>query len=825
LVLNHIGLKAPAFTHLKIAKELETTPRVGPSYMGMRPLLRPRRSTMRLLTLVSSFSVLLLSANAQAAGLLAPTDQTLPPLRVTDHLVDVEIHDQVALTSITQTFHNDTNRRLEATYIFPLPENADLTNFQMTFNGKMVEGEVLPADKARQIYESIVRRTKDPGLIEFIGRRLLQMRVFPIEPGSDTTIKLRYQQINRPISGMSGYHYPLRTRKTAGQAYGLVRFAVKLRTTAPLKNIWSPSHAVEIVRDGEYAATIAYEASGGSLEDDFLLLYDTDASDLGLSLVAHKPEKEKPGHFVLMLTPKQLWPKQSYQPQDVVFVIDTSGSMAGEKIEQARRSLQFCIEKLDDRDRFSVVRFSTGFDVLFDQLQAATKDNLAKAHAFIEAFEARGGTNIADTLGHVMTMRPRGDEADQARPFVVVFLTDGKGNRGPDEILAMLKNADSQGMRIFPFGVGHDVNTILLDRLANEHTGRTTYVQPGENLELVLGDFFAVISQPVLTNLRLTLPGVGVTEQFPATLGDLYHGQQLIIAGKFSSAATGPVKLTAMRESKQVEYSWPKAAFTNTAEAEYVPAVWAGRKIAYLIDQIRAHGESQEMIGEILELSQKYGIQTPYSSWLIVPEQQQVVIRHRLRAERRAPGFGMGGGGGGMPGRRSRPAAQAALERLVSPDTIAGWTTDPDALGLFGDEFGQVSLTEAELAVAQESGEVANLIARKNAALKQMLSKDADRLDARLLAVRRINQRWYHRMGAFLVDEEFTEDTQVITVKFGSDAYFELARGRSDLREVLAASRLVVVLVAQKKAVLVSDTQGIEKFSDQQREEFRLLSD
>ena len=787
---------------------------------------------MRLLTLVSSFSVLLLSANAQAAGLLAPTDQTLPPLRVIDHLVDVEIHDQVALTSITQTFHNDTNRRLEATYIFPLPENADLTNFQMSFNGKMIEGEVLPADKARQIYESIVRRTKDPGLIEFIGQRLLQMRVFPIEPGSDTTIKLRYQQINRPISGMSGYHYPLRTRKTAGQAYGLVRFAVNLHTTAPLKNVWSPSHAVEIVRDGEYGAKIAYEASGGSLEDDFLLLYDTDASDLGLSLVAHKPEKEKPGHFVLMLTPKQLWPKQSYQPQDVVFVIDTSGSMAGEKIEQARRSLQFCIEKLDDRDRFSVVRFSTGFDVLFDQLQAATRDNLAKAHAFIEAFEARGGTNIADTLQHVMTMRPRGDEADQARPFVVVFLTDGKGNRGPDEILAMLKNTDRQGMRIFPFGVGHDVNTILLDRLANEHTGRPTYVQPGENLELVLGDFFAVISQPVLTNLRLTLPGVGVTEQFPATLGDLYHGQQLIIAGKFSSAATGPVKLTAMREGKQVEYSWPKAAFTNTAEAEYVPAVWAGRKIAYLIDQIRAHGESQEMIGEILELSQTYGIQTPYSSWLIVPEQQQVV-NGRLFSRfpgrgRGAGGFGMGGGGG-FPGRRQAPAG---ARRAIGADTLgstAGQGAPPLALESrlfqFGDEFGEVSLSEAELAVAQESGEVANLIARKNAALKQMRSKDADRLDARLLAVRRINERWYHRMGAFLVDEEFTEDTQVITVKFGSDAYFDLARGRSDLREVLAANRLVVVLVAQKKAVLVSDTQGIEKFSDQQREEFRLVSD
>lgn len=776
--------------------------------------------------LLATLCILALASSALASGLLTPTDQSLPPLRITDHLVDVEIQDQIAITNITQTFHNETNRRLEATYIFPLPEDADLTNFQMTFNGKMIEGEVLPADKARQIYESIVRRTKDPGLIEFIGRRLLQMRVFPIEPGSDTTIKLRYQQINRPISSMSGFHYPLRTRKTTGQAYGLVRFAVKLRTSAPLKNIWSPSHAVEIVRDGEYAATIAYEASGGSLEEDFLLLYDTDASDLGMSLVAHKPNEKEAGHFVLMLTPKQLWPKSDYQPQDVVFVIDTSGSMAGEKIQQAKNSLRFCIEKLDERDRFSVVRFSTGFDSLFQELQHATKDNLKKAHTFIDSFEARGGTNISDTLYSVMELRPT-DDGENARTFVVVFLTDGKGNREADEILAVLKNAKSQGMRIFPFGVGHDVNTILLDRLANTYTGRPTYVQPGENLELVLGDFFSVISQPVLTNLRLTLPEAGVTEQFPATLGDLYNGQQLIIAGKFSEAATGPLKLTATRDGQQVEYVWPKAAFTNTSQAKYVPAVWAGRKISFLIDQIRAHGESQEMVDEILQLSQEYGIQTPYSSWLIVPEQV-----HPL-AMRRSPGVrsivGIGGGA------RRRALSPMSPDRRKKPSAPAGGFVGGGGGGIFGDPedapalYGDISLaidlTEAELSVAKESGKVANLIARKNAALKDMRNRDNDRLSDSLLLVRKINSRWYHKMGAFLVDEDFTEDIELVTVKFGSNAYFDLALNRADLREVLAANRNVLVLVADKIAVLIAENEGIEDFSEKMREEFSLAGD
>ncbi|MCZ6445007.1 MAG: VIT domain-containing protein [Planctomycetota bacterium] len=761
----------------------------------------------------------LISSSAHAAGLLAPKDQTLPPLRVTDHLVDVEIHDQVALTSVTQTFHNHTNRRLEATYLFPLPEHADLTNFQMTINGKFVEGEVLPADKAREIYESIVRRTKDPGLIEFIGRRLLQMRVFPIEPGSDTTIKLKYQQVVRPISGMHGYHYPLRTRKTAGQAYGMVRFSVSLHTTAPLKNIWSPSHSVEIVREGENAAKIGYEASGGSLEDDFLLLYDTDSSDLGLSVVTYQPDQSKPGHFVLMLTPKQLWPKSAYQPQDVVFVIDTSGSMAGEKIQQARRALQFCIDKLDEGDRFSVVRFSTGYDVLFEELVPAAKEKRAEAQNWIEQFGAAGGTNIADTLQHVLTMRPKAQDASVARPFVVVFLTDGRGNRQPDEIMTILAQAPAArvGLRIFPFGVGHDVNTILLDRLANEFTGRPTYVQPGENLELVLGDFFSVVSQPVLTNLRLALPAVGVTERFPATLGDLYHGQQLIIAGQFTTPVTGPVKLMATRNGKEIEYAWPSVAFASTAEATYVPAVWAGRKISYLIDQIRTHGESQEMIAEIVALSQQYGIQTPYTSWLVVPEQQEQLARRRP-----APG---------MPSLPPGPASRAiqgqrlrGLGVVIREGDGGGFGGGPGrGGGGFGDSDGQLDVWFATEAVRADVGEAANIIARKNAQLKQLRSRDDDRLDLNRLPVQQFNNRWYHQIGQFLVDEDVDEETEIIIVRFGSEAYFELANGRADLRLVLAASRNAVVQVNATQAVLIADEKGIEQFSADQRKQFALL--
>ncbi len=758
---------------------------------------------------LSAVLSLCVAGAAPGAGLLAPNDRNLPPLRVTDHLVDVQIHDQVALTALTQTFHNDSRQRLEATYVFPLPENADLTDFQMSFNGKMVEGEVLPADEARRVYESIVRQSRDPGLIEFIGHRLLRMRVFPIEPGSDTVIKVNYQQVTRPIGGMQGYHYPLHTTQAAGQAYGTVRFAVALDTTAPLKSIWSPTHSVEIVRKGERAARIDYEATSGSLSDDFILLYDTDGSDVGLSVVASKPGAES-GFFVLVLAPKQLWPEASRQPQDVVFVMDTSGSMAGDKIVQARSALQFCIDKLDEGDRFEVVRFSTGFDLLFGSLSPASAENRARARQFAGNFTAAGGTNIDDAMVAALRLRP--SEGDP-RPFVVVFLTDGQGNNKPEQTLKSIAAVAGapDNLRIFPFGVGNDVNTILLDRLAAEYHGKPSYVQPGENLELVLGDFFSVISQPVLTGLALSLPGVGATEQFPPVLGDLYHGQQIILAGRFASAASGQVTLTARRDGKPVEYVWPEVAFQNTAEASYVPAVWAGRKIAYLIDQIRAHGESQEMIQEIVSLSRNYGIQTPYTSWLVAPERYQVVtgggrpmrpaprLPAGVRRDAQGPdsgGFGMGGDRAGRRGKREAPGK--------------GW------------DYSGIPADEAERGVTRPDGSVATYIAKANAALREAVSRDGQRLDPNTLPVRKLGERWYHWIDGILVDQDVDEKTQVTIVRFGTEAYFDLVGARAELRAALAAGSSVMVLTAPGRAVLVSENEGIEQFSDAEREQNRL---
>jgi len=766
-----------------------------------------RRTLMRRFTMLAA-SVLAITMAAdlvRAAGILVPSRDDVPPLKIVDHLVSARIRNQIAITTLNQTFKNESGRRLEATYIFPIPEGADITDFRMTFNGKMVEGEVLPADEAREIYESIVRRRRDPGLIEFIGRRLMRARVFPIEPHSTTEIQIEYQQVIDRVSNMSRYRYPLRTPGTEGHAYGTVRFSVDLESPAPLRAVWSPSHSVEVIRDGEHKAKVAFEKSGASLDEDFVLLYDTGEQDVGLSLVSYKPKEDDNGHFLLILSPKALWEEIESVPQDYVFVVDTSGSMAGEKIEQAQEALKYCVNRLEADDRFSVVRFSTGFDLVFDELKEATGEAKHRAVSAISDFDASGGTNIHDALEQAVRMRA--DDSD--RPFVIVFLTDGQGDRSREEVEKMLaERAESidRGLRIFPFGVGHNVNTKLLDSLATNHGGMPTYVQPGENLEHSLGDFFAVFSEPVLTNVKLTLPDAGISDQFPPEPGDLYHGRQLIIAGEFDKQTTGRIVLTGKRGDKTVRYEFEDVSLEPTEDAEYVPRIWAGRKIAYLMDRIRLHGESEEMIDEVVRLATRYGIQTPYTSWLVAPESERRLARRR-RGERptvfpgERMGFEGGARSGGAPMRRSIEMAEEMRGGKGGGEFDAAFEDAPDAVDP-GAESGEGAVRFAESLARMRKGEAVS---------------DAE-ADARFQVKRHIKGRDYWNLRGVLVDTEFGEETETIDIRFGSDAYFDLVMNRADLRPVFAAAKHVIVMAGDELAVVVRADAGLEELTDETRE-------
>jgi Ca-activated chloride channel family protein len=549
-----------------------------------------------------------------------PHQHMFAPLEVAFHHVTVKIDGQIATTSVDQEFFNPNSERLEGTYLFPVPKGAQIDKFAMDIGGKQVEAELLPADKARRIYEDIVRKMKDPALMEYADRDVFKVRVYPIEPHSAKHITLSYTQVLKADAGLVNYTYPLNTEKFSAKPVKNVSVKVEVKTERPLKTIYCPSHSVEIKRDGSKHATIGYEASDVTPDTDFALYFAPEQNDIGMSLLTSKSGDED-GYFLLLASPGTDV-KEKVLPKDVAFVLDTSGSMAGKKLEQAKKALQFCIANLNDNDRFEIIRFSTEVEPLFDKLVDATDANREKANKFVKDLKPIGGTAIDDALSRALSL-----QSDRGgRPFVVVFLTDGQPTMGTTDPKAIVEHvkAKSAGTRIFSFGIGTDVNTHLLDNIAEETRAFNQYVLPEEDLEVKVSSFFAKIKEPVLTDPELKFTGnIHATKFYPAPLPDLFRGEQLIVVGRYSGHGSAAAVIEGKVNGQKRQFSEDVKFPNESSENSFIPKLWATRRVGYLLDEIRLHGESAELRDEVTELARKYGIVTPYTAYLIVEDESR----------------------------------------------------------------------------------------------------------------------------------------------------------------------------------------------------------
>lgn len=551
-----------------------------------------------------------------APPVVLPSRQEFMPLEVTFHHVDVKVRDQVAVTSVDQEFYNPSDRQLEGTYLFPIPKGAQLDRFSMDVNGKQVSAELLPADKARQIYEDIVRSMRDPALLEYAGRDLLKARIFPIEARGKKRIKLSYTQLLKADSGLVSYLYPLNTEKFSAKLIPSVSLKLDLESKRPLKSIYSPTHPVEVRRHGDLHATVGFESKDVKPDTDFQLFYAIEAGDLGVNLLSHRPEGED-GFFVLLASPAMEAKGEQVLPKDVIFVQDVSGSMAGKKLEQAKKALQFCVANLNDDDRFDIIRFATESDALFGKLIAATGANRDRAEGFIKEMRPIGGTAIHDALKRALASRP----ADTDRPFLVIFLTDGLPTVGVtdnDTIVSTVSQASSGKTRVFCFGIGHDVNTHLLDRITETTRASSEYVVPDEDIEVKVSNFFTKIKDPVLGNPKLELPeGIRATSQYPSPLPDLFKGEQLVVVGRYIGSGSGKITLTGDLNNKARRFEFPSDFTKSATDHDFIPRLWATRRIGHLLDEIRLRGENRELKDEVVDLARKYGLVTPYTAFLI----------------------------------------------------------------------------------------------------------------------------------------------------------------------------------------------------------------
>lgn len=561
------------------------------------------------------------------------------PFQISSQTVDVTINEAVSDTTLEQVFINRSGQAQEGQYLFPIAENAGVHKFTMWMNGKEVVGELLDADKARGIYEAIVAKARDPGLLQFVGRGLIQAKVFPVPAGGECRIRLRYTEPMKIDGGLAGYRFPLGS--TACQFQPIERFSMRatIRSERPLISVFSPSHECSVDRRGEREAVVGLEKQRLTPEGDFQLFAQLGTDAFGLSLLPYRLGEDE-GFFMARIAPRIGSQNDAVQPKNICFVLDTSGSMAdSNKIGQAKKALQFCVTNLNKEDRFTIITFATEIRPFREDWSLADDTSKNAARQFIEGLNAVGGTDINGAMTKALAMRPSasrdGNAADRWRenPYLVVFITDGEptvGVTNPDEIVKNITTANAdKAARVFSLGVGIQVNTKLLDRLSDDNGGARDYVTPTEDLELKISSFYTKLANPILSNITLAFDGVSIHDMYPKQLPDMFQGSELVVVGRYSGIrGSQQITLSGTSRGEKRTYNYACAFPSQDSRHEFLPRFWAMRKIGFLLDELRLRGETQEVKNEVIRLAKLYGVLTPYTSYL-VQEDEQLAVRER----------------------------------------------------------------------------------------------------------------------------------------------------------------------------------------------------
>lgn len=566
---------------------------------------------LRIMVLAALIGALSIPASGtQAQGINPPRGTVVLKL----HRISVEITDQVAVTTVEQVFVNEGNDLAEGQYLFPLPDEAAVSDLTLTIDGQVFKPQILSAEQARQIYDSIVRQRRDPALLQYVGRRAIEAKVFPIPPRAERTLTITYSHILKAENGLLEYSYPLKTDYVSSLPVRQIALSVSVESTVPLGSTYSPNPFVLVSRESDFRIRAGFEASGFRADEEFQLYYGLKGQDIDATLITYRESADQDGFFMLIVTPPLKVEANRAIAKDVIFVLDQSGSMAGDKWTQAQAAARYVLRNLNPQDRFNVVAFSTGYRIYANAMQPVAEAEAAVR--WIDSLEAVGGTNIDLALATALK------SADPSRKTVVLFLTDGLPTEGvitPSNILENVAALATKNTRIFSFGVGNDVDTNLLDTLSSTYGGVSVYVRPNENIEQDVSTLYSKITAPVLSAPTLTTANIILEDTYPTLpLPDLFAGSQMILTGRYRGTGTTNITLSGEVGGLKQEFTYNDLLFpANAGGQPFIARLWATRKIGYLLNQIRLRGENPELVQSVVTLSRRYGIITPYTSFLV----------------------------------------------------------------------------------------------------------------------------------------------------------------------------------------------------------------
>jgi len=724
------------------------------------------------LRIATALVVLGLSATVSLAdGMIVPVR---PDIRVRGHWavkyhhVQITVRDQVASVTIDQEFVNTGKGMIEVEYLFPVPPDAAIDAMTLVVNGKEFAAKLLKADEARKIYEEIVRKKKDPALLEYAGFGLYRTRAFPLEPGKPAKVVVHYEMVCKKDRDLVEVWYPLNTEKFSAKPIEDVKVTVDIKAAADITAVYSPTHEITVDRKDARHVIATYHEKDALPASDIQVFYKAADEDVAATLLTYQPQTDKDGYFLLLVSPNPRTAGDKVLPKDVVVVFDHSGSMSGEKITQAKDAVRFILKNLNPNDRFNVIAYCDLVESFFKGLVNGSEKNIAQALDRLDRIDARGGTNIHEALQTALKLCPVAGQPSE-RPKYILFLTDGiptVGQTVEKTILADVKKANAAGARIFAFGVGYDVNIRLLDKLVRDNSGRSDYVKPTENIEAKIASLYAKIKNPVMTGLKLEILGIQLRDMYPRELGDLFDGDQIVLTGRYDSQSAKKLRLrsdlpyggavtlviSGVYEGKQRAFEYPVKINGSDRRYAFVERLWAIRRVGYLMDQIQLHGESKELIDELVELSKLYGIMTPYTSFL-ADETTELADALMLRGRMSVAAKSLGGDISGGAGQRAAMARQSLNEAVVVPQTSAPGRGRGQMM------FGNVSKKDYE---AGKRETVANVRQAGNQALYRRgnlwvaanaSGVDPDRDAARIQDVQRFSEAYFALVRANTVDE------------------------------------------------------------------------
>lgn len=681
-----------------------------------------------------------------------PTPVPPPPIsyKIKELSVDTRLIDQVAQVQVSQTFVNTGSRPMEVSFVFPLPYDGAIEQMTLLIEGKEHPAKLLDAKEARRMYEEIVRRNRDPALLEWMGTGLFRTSVFPVPAGASRTVTLRYSQLCRKQDGMTDFLFPLSTAKYTSEAVEKVDIRTTIESQEEIKNVYSPSHAVEIRRPDERHATITYSSKNEVPSNDFRLLYDVGKGKVSTRVLSYRPDKGQDGFFLLLASP-EIKPVDEKRPEKtVVFVLDRSGSMSGKKIEQVKAALKQVLNTLRQGDLFNIVAYDSQVQAFRPELQRFDEDTRKAAMGFVEGLYAGGSTNIDGALRTAL-----GQIQDDKRPNYVIFLTDGlptAGETNEMKIVANAKELNKIHARLFAFGVGHDVNSRLLDKLVRENFGQSEYVRPNEDIEDRVGKLYARIESPVLTGVRLEFvfdelrveDGSPINRVYPKDSFDLFAGEQLVVVGRYKKSGTAKVVVQGSVGESEQKLDFPATLVEKSSDESFafIEKLWATRRVGEILDELDLKGKNDELVKELVDLATRHGILTPYTSFMA----DEGVSLHDVaanmgRASGRLDALKESSGVGGFVQREMKGNFQrAANAPASSAKALQSFADQPTAAPAFAD-------AKHESEAAQSN-------------------------------VRNVGNRTFFRRDGQWVDSQVTksQEQNARRIKQFSDEYFEFAR-------------------------------------------------